>query len=280
MATTKSVIYETGGRAREYNELAINLFDGCGHRCEYCYAWLIAHKKKDQFFAKPKARLTPGDIQVGVFRWKKDHPDETRPVLLCFTCDPYQPIEAETKLTRQTIEILHSVGLRVTILTKAGLRAVRDFDHLGPGDAFATTLTCTDNHDSEEWEPGAALPGERIASLYGAARLGVETWVSLEPVLFPEDTKVLVQMTKGFVAHYKVGMLNYHKHADTIDWKAFGWDIKEFLDKLGVKYMIKKDLLYAMGVKEAGGSTGPAGIGFTGPAPHFGANKAAKAKNG
>jgi DNA repair photolyase len=261
MATTKSVIYETNGRAREYNELAINLFDGCSHHCAYCYAPMIRHKFSEsaiaQFFNEPKARLTPGEIQVGAFRWKKESPDETRPVLLCFTCDPYQPIEAKTKLTRMAIEILHSVGLRVAILTKAGLRAVRDFDLLGPGDAFATTLTCTNNDDSRHWEPGAALPGERIASLYRAARLGVETWVSLEPVLLPEDTKVLVQMTKGFVAHYKVGMLNYHKHADTIDWKAFGWDIKGFMDKLDVKYYIKKDLRIAMGLKDEGGSAAP-----------------------
>ena len=254
----KSVIYETSGRAREYNELAINLFDGCSHHCAYCYAPLVTHKSGvnaiAKFFNEPKARVTPADIEKSAWRWKKDHPDEKRPILLCFTCDPYQQAEVELGLTRSAIDILHAHGLRVTILTKGGKRALRDFDLLGPGDAFATTLTCTNNDDSKHWEPGAALPGERIESLYRAARLRVETWVSLEPVLFPEDTKVLVQMTKGYASEYKLGMLNYHKHADTIDWKAFGWEMKEFLDKLGVKYYIKKDLRYAMGLKDAGGS--------------------------
>ena len=32
------VIYEPKGAAREYSELACNLYTGCDHRCGYCYA--------------------------------------------------------------------------------------------------------------------------------------------------------------------------------------------------------------------------------------------------
>jgi DNA repair photolyase len=252
MASAKSVIYETSGRAREYNELAINLFDGCSHHCAYCYAPLVTKKSGvnaiAQFFNEPKPRVTPADIEKSAWAWVKKHGTEFRPILLCFTCDPYQPVEAKTKLTRTAIEILGRYGMKVTILTKGGKRALRDFDLLGPGDAFATTLTCVNLDDSATWEPGAADPDERIEALVEAHKLGIETWVSLEPVLYPSQTKTLIAATKDIVGHFKVGMLNYHKHADTIDWKAFGWDIKEFMDRLGVKYYIKKDLLYAMGL--------------------------------
>jgi DNA repair photolyase len=260
--SNKSVIYETTGRAREYNELAINLFSGCGHRCEYCYAWFVTHSNKERFFQGPKVRVTPADVEKSAYDWIKRHTalgysSETRPVLLCFTCDPYQPIEEETRITRSTIEILHEYGMRVTILTKGGRRAMRDFDLLRPGDAFAVTLTCLSNTDSERWEPGASSPFERLESLQEAHKLGIETWVSLEPVLYPSETKILVDGTKDYVDHYKVGKLNYHEYAELIDWKKFGWEMKEYMDKLGVKYMIKKDLWEAMGVKEPGGSTGP-----------------------
>ena len=31
-------IYEPSGRAREYGELAVNIYTGCNHGCSYCYA--------------------------------------------------------------------------------------------------------------------------------------------------------------------------------------------------------------------------------------------------
>ena len=33
-----SIIYEPRGKAREYAELAVNLYKGCAHACIYCYA--------------------------------------------------------------------------------------------------------------------------------------------------------------------------------------------------------------------------------------------------
>ena len=50
----KSVIYETSGRAREFNDLAINLFTGCGHRCIYCYGADVTHTDKRKFELEPK----------------------------------------------------------------------------------------------------------------------------------------------------------------------------------------------------------------------------------
>ena len=32
------VVYKPRGRAREYSELACNLYRGCTHGCRYCYA--------------------------------------------------------------------------------------------------------------------------------------------------------------------------------------------------------------------------------------------------
>lgn len=125
---------------------------------------------------------------------------------------------------------------------------MRDFDLLTPQDAYATTLTCYNEAHSKQWEPNAALPLDRITALREAHERGIETWVSFEPVIYPEDTFQLLQLTFNFVGHYKVGCLNYHPHGKTIDWKAFGWEMKELMDKMGVKYYFKADLLKHMGV--------------------------------
>jgi DNA repair photolyase len=49
-------------------------------------------------------------------------------VFLCFTCDPYQPIETEAKVTREIIQRLRLYDVSVNILTKGGLRSARDFE--------------------------------------------------------------------------------------------------------------------------------------------------------
>jgi DNA repair photolyase len=49
----KQAIYETKGRAREFNELALNLFTGCGHQCKYCYGADVLHINREQFERNP-----------------------------------------------------------------------------------------------------------------------------------------------------------------------------------------------------------------------------------
>lgn len=242
----KNIIYETKGRAREFNELAINLFTGCGHQCIYCYGANVTHQSREDYERRIQARVTPDEVYQDAKRWVAK--GETRRVLLCFITDPYQPLEWETLLTRKTITALHSAGLNIIILTKGGSRSMRDFDILTSKDAYATTLTCLHEPDSLHWEPHAALPKERINALKKAHELGIETWVSLEPVLYPQETKCLVEITKGFVGHYKVGVLNYHPHGKSVNWKQFGFEMKRIMDNEGIHYYFKKDLLKEMGI--------------------------------
>jgi DNA repair photolyase len=245
---SKSIIYETKGRAREYSELAINLFQGCGHACKYCYGADVTHQSQENFTHSPVPRVTEQELYEDALKWKLK--GETRRVLLCFTTDPYQPIEIATQITRSAIRTLHAAGLNVIILTKGGKRSMRDFALLGHKDAYATTLTCDNVADSLNWEPCAAVPDERIEALRTAHDLGIETWVSFEPVLYPEQVYNLLNRITGFVSHVKVGTLNYHPHGKTIDWKAFGFMMYSKLQNAGVKYYFKKDLLKNMGVAE------------------------------
>jgi len=247
----KNVIYETRGRAKEFNELAINLYTGCGHMCIYCYGAQVTHQDKKQWENNPQPRVTVDDIERSAWLYGSKNPNgkhDKRSILLCFVTDPYQPITDTITLTRTAIEILKANGLRVTILTKGGLKAIRDFDLLTPQDAFATTLTCDNDIDSLRWEPNASLPAERIQSLKEAYTLGIETWVSLEPTIYPTQTVNLVELTRGFVGHYKVGTMNYHPHGKSINWKEHGWFMKRFLDNQGIKAYFKNDLLKEMEV--------------------------------
>jgi len=164
-------------------------------------------------------------------------------VLLCFTCDPYQHVDERMGLTRETIRLLHRYGFSVQVLTKGGSRALRDLDMFRAGDAFASTLTLLDDAHSRKWEPGAALPEDRIDTLRQFHEAGVQTWVSLEPVLNPASALEIIRRTHGFVDLYKVGKLNYHELASRIDWQAFADNVVALLDSLGARYYIKESLL-------------------------------------
>lgn len=162
--------------------------------------------------------------------------------MLCFTCDPYQPIDEHFQLSRKTIQVLHSYILNVMILTKGGKRAQRDFDLLTSDDWFGVTLTNLNDELSMKWEPFAALPLERINTLRSAHEKGIKTWVSLEPVLYPEISLEIIRKTYKFVDKYKVGVLNYHIHARNIDWHKFAVDVKNLLNELHCDYYLKEDL--------------------------------------
>jgi len=237
-------IYEPKGRALEYAPLACNLYRGCGHRCTYCYAPNVLREDREKFHASiaPRPRIL-AELEKDA---AKLHGDPRR-VLLSFTSDPYQPANEEFKLTRQAIEILHSHGLCVEILSKGGMRATQDFDLLGERDRVAATLTSVTGPVSHEWEPGAASPGERVKYLKEAKRQGLVTWASLEPVLDPEQSLEIIRRCHPFIDKFKVGTLNHHPVAKTIDWKKFGNDAVALLEELGCDYYIKKDLREAIG---------------------------------
>ena len=242
------VIYQPGGRAQEYNPWAANLYRGCGHGCVYCYAPLTLKMDRGDF-SKPSPRPEIIKKLINDCAELRARGDRYN-ILLCFSCDPYQPINDHYQLTKQAIEILHFYGQSVAILTKGGYRALADMPLLEEGDEFAVTLTCSDDDLSRQWEPKAALPAERIDTLREAKARGLYTWVSLEPVLYPEQSLELIQLTHHFVDEFKLGKLNYHRHAETIDWNDYAIKACHLVNKLGKKYYVKEDLRKYLRVRD------------------------------
>ena len=42
-------IYEPKGKAKEYGDLAINIYTGCPHRCYYCFAPNVLRRDREIF---------------------------------------------------------------------------------------------------------------------------------------------------------------------------------------------------------------------------------------
>lgn len=238
------VIYEPNGRAKEYADLALNIYNGCGYGCEYCYAPQVMHKRKEDFFGHQTPR------QYIIENLDKDlielaNNDDDREVLMCFSCDPYQEIDVKYKATRHTINLFNVWQRKYAILTKGGKRSERDFDLLVEHPElcrYGATLVFTDDEDCSKYEPDAAPTSERIEVLAEAHHRGIRTWVSIEPAWSWEDTKNLVLRTFGVVDEYRFGKLNYHPHAKEVDWVKYKKNVVELCESLDLNYNLKRDL--------------------------------------
>ena len=236
------VIYEPSGRAKEYCDFACNLYRGCSHGCTYCYAPAILRKTgltRDDFFDHPAVR--PGVLR----KLELDAPDYAgREVQLCFTCDPYQPLDEELGVTREAIRILKDNDVIVRVLTKGGRRAERDFDLLVPGvDWHGQTLTYNDADQSAEDETMAASPRDRLITLENAKKLGLRTWVSMEPVKAPAQVLELIEVSKDYVDVYKLGKWNHDERAEEIDWIKFTDEAVTLLEKHNKEYHLSQALI-------------------------------------
>lgn len=234
-------IYAPAGQAGEYSKLAANPYRGCGHQCRYCYVPAVIKISRAEFDAKADPR--PDYLNL----LKKDAAKYQaagirEQVMLSFTTDPFHP--GDNSLTRDVLKALQDFGLGVCTLTKGGRRALRDLDLFRPDrDAFASTLTTLDPEFSQLWEPGAALPAERIDVLRRFHDAGIFTWVSMEPTLDTEASLSIIEATAPFVDLFKIGRANYIPSiTNVVDWEEYTHRIIETCARLGVKHYIKKDL--------------------------------------
>jgi len=233
-------IYEPAGQAGEYAPLAANPYRGCAHACAYCYVPGVLKITRAEFNAGAVAR--PNFITaLRKDARKYQAAGITEQVMLSFTSDPYHP--GDTSLTRATLEVLIEHGLGFCTLTKGGTRALRDIDLFRPDrDAFAATLTSLDDNFSRKWEPGAALPEDRIRALREFHERGIFTFVSLEPTIDVEVSLEIVRETHAFVDLYKVGRANYLPITKTTDWRDYTLRMIELLAQVGAAHYIKHDL--------------------------------------
>lgn len=218
-------IYEPKGAAKEYGDLALNIYTGCPHRCYYCFAPGVLHRTKEDFHAHVEPR--PGIIEET--RKQVERENITGKLIhLCFTCDPY-PTGYDTTPTREIIKILKEHGNHVQILTKGDGR--RDFNLLDENDWYGVTL------DGMGKFPEIGLEG-----LYKAKERGIKTWISFEPVCDARNVIALLLLVgqSKIADRVKIGKLNYH--ASNIDWAAFGREAERLCRGYGLDYYIKESL--------------------------------------
>ena len=237
-----NIIYEPKGRAREYSELACNLYKGCTHGCQYCYAPACMRTTGAVWHSDAHPRV---DVPEGFEKDASILRGDPRRILFCFLCDPYQPLERKERLTRQALSLVGKYQLRSQILTKGCADLIRD--DLGlmkrVGTQLGITLCFTDDASRKKWEPDASSVEDRFAILKTAHKEGLFTWVSLEPVIDPAQALQVIRQAHSYVNFWKIGKLNHMKTVEAgVDWRKFLVDVENLLKSVDAKYYIKEDL--------------------------------------
>jgi DNA repair photolyase len=112
---------------------------------------------------------------------------------------------------------------------------------------FSQTISFMSEKLREEWEPCAPSIESRVCAFISAKRLGIKTWVSIEPVIDPEEAISVMKELIPHVDSFKVGKLNHNKKIEsTIDWRSFLNEARSVLN--GKEVYWKKDLLSAAGL--------------------------------
>jgi DNA repair photolyase len=166
----------------------LNPYRGCTHACHYCFA----RRYHTQFELGPddefssvilvKANLPEVlDLELARPSWMREQ------VALGTATDPYQPIEGEYKLTRQSLERLAAGRTPVGLVTK-GPMVVRDVDVLQEVGRHAecTVYLSVPAVDEDAWrrmEPGTAHPLQRLKAVRRLRDAGIRAGVLMAPLV-------------------------------------------------------------------------------------------------
>lgn len=234
-------IYNTKGAAKEYCEYAVDIYTGCPHSCEYCYAKASANRKNLDF--------TNIAVRDNILEATKEFLDthseyNGKTIFLGFSSDPF-PTGYDTSATVEMIKLLKSYGCHIMFCTKGKINP-EIIDLLDSNDSVGITITCG-NDMAAMYESKSIAPTERIAQLEAFYNKGIETWISIEPVLEPEFIyNMLESDNMKFITRVKLGKLNHMDLADltkndndVIDWNEYGNKVIEICNRRNIDYIIK-----------------------------------------
>jgi DNA repair photolyase len=167
---------------------SVNAYRGCEHGCIYCFArpthaYLGLSPGLDfesKLTAKPSApQLLRAELS------KRGY--SPKPLAMGTNTDPYQPIEADYRITRGLLEVLLEFGHPVTITTKSD-RVTQDLDLLVKFAAqdlamVVISVTTLDRKTARTLEPRATTPQRRLAAIKALSDAGVPTFVSVSPIV-------------------------------------------------------------------------------------------------
>ena len=226
----KNIIFKTKSPDQWFGiNYNMNIYRGCSHGCIYCDSRSDCFKNQDFSTVKVKEnalQIIRDNLQKKVI---------TGVVGTGAMSDPYNPLEKELKLTRNSLELINAYRFGVSLCTKSDLIA-RDVDVLLDIKAHSPTIvkfsiSTADDELCKKLEPNVSTTSERFEAMRQLSAHGIFCGVQMIPLLpYVNDSednivKILSMAKKAgakFVHTYmgmtlRVGSLEYYyEHLDKI----------------------------------------------------------------
>lgn len=167
----------------------MNVYRGCTHGCIYCDSRSTCYQMDHAFEDVAVKRNAPELLEDALRRKRRRCMIGTGSM-----CDPYLPLERETRLTRRCLEVIDRHGFGVSVLTKSDL-ILRDLEllkHINDQTkaVACTTFTTFDEDLCRVIEPNVCTTRRRFEMLRTMHEQGIHTGVWLCPILpFLNDTE-------------------------------------------------------------------------------------------
>ncbi len=160
-----------------FRGLTANPYNGCGHRCVYCYATF-------EWFPNFYDELHVKHNFPQVLSRQLIENRVGQPVFLSSATDPYQPHEQSFKITRKAVELLQRHGIPYYIFTKSA-GVVRDLElHASyKGSMIVWSLTTINEKVKRLIEPYTSPARSVLKVMREFAEAGVPVGANIDPVI-------------------------------------------------------------------------------------------------
>lgn len=175
---SKSILHDFFVYGKE--GLTINPYNGCHHRCGYCYA---TYEWSSEFYDHIYAKINATDLlsqQIQSYKGNIIHP-----VMIASATDAYQPAELKYSLTRKCVEVLQEFEIPYYIFTKSSL-IERDLElHTRYSHNCFVVWSITTNNENIKRivEPGTPPSKSVYKVIEKFCKSGIKCVVNIDPIL-------------------------------------------------------------------------------------------------
>jgi DNA repair photolyase len=175
---SKSIIHPFIVKGRR--GLTLNPYQGCHHRCGYCYAtYEWSPEFYDKIYAKSNA---PEVLESQLKSWKYE---TIEPVMVSSATDAYQPAELKYNLTQKCIEVLQKYNVPYYVFTKSTIigRDLKLHQKYKENCFLVWSITTCDEKIRRLIEPGTPPAYSMFKVIKKFADAGVSCAVNIDPIL-------------------------------------------------------------------------------------------------
>lgn len=207
--TSKSALHKLKRKGLPY-KYDLNIYRGCTHNCQYCYAakshkYISNNSFNEEVFVKGNiADLLEQELSSPA--WSGDI------INIGGVCDSYQAVEDKYRLMRDVLKVMIKHRKPVIISTKSDL-ILRDIDLIDELAQhtyvnIAVSITSCDDNISKRVEPGASLPASRVNILKEFSETKAYTGFHLMPILpYLADSEDSLEQLVKWAAEVRVSYM-------------------------------------------------------------------------